>query len=159
MPLSESETTEAKEAFSLFDRTSSGKIEISELPTVLRSLGYIPSSKALAQMQLDADPTGTGYARLGDFLKQVEKAAAFAQESKQEMTRELYSINEGIRFLLKGQRKADDELVAIEDLKRVLTRTGEQLSEEEATELFRELQTFEGGKVKFSDFVRLLTSI
>lgn len=164
MPLSEPETHEAREAFSLFDRDSSGKMDIAELPTVLRSLGYIPSASALKEMQNDADPNNSGYAKVGDFLRQVEKAAAVAQTSKQEALKQLPWLKDGIRFFMRGESlksvwEKEEDFVSVADLKRAMTRTGEQLSEEEVNELFRELQTYDGEKVRFADFVKLLTSI
>ena len=49
--------SELREAFSLFDRDSSGSIHTAQLGTVMRSLGHNPSDSELQEMcsQIDAD--------------------------------------------------------------------------------------------------------
>ena len=161
MPLTEEEVREAREAFTLFDKESSGRILASEIVTVLRSLGHTPPANVIEEMQRDADPYNTGYAKIGDFLRQVEKAVELAKASSVDLSKPW--ISDGIRFLFKGEsakkiRDNTDEYIAVADLKRVLCSTGEKLSAEEAHELIRELQIHDG-KIKFSELVTLLTSI
>ena len=158
MPLTELQTVEAREAFTLFDREGSGGIKTSEISTVLRSLGYTLSSGVLAEMERDADLGKTGFVKIGDFLKQVEKAVALAHASNHEIQRDMPKLLQGIKFFFEKDKK-DTQLVSVSDLKNVLTKLGEKLSDEEVSELFRELQVFPGNKVRFNDLVALLTSI
>ena len=48
--LSEDQLEEAKEAFKLADKTSSGSISVKEVPTVMRALGLDPSDDEIASM-------------------------------------------------------------------------------------------------------------
>ena len=48
--LSEDQLEEAKEAFKLADKTSSGNISVKEVPSVMRALGLDPSDDDIASM-------------------------------------------------------------------------------------------------------------
>ena len=159
--LSEEEVREAREAFTLFDKESSGSILASEIQTVLRSLGHTPPASVIEEMIRDADPYSTGYAKIGDFLRQVERAVELTKASSVDLSKPW--ISEGIRFLFNGDsankiRESPDDFISVADLKRVLCSTGEKLSAEEAHELIRELQ-IKDGRINFSELVTLLTSI
>ncbi len=150
MPLTESQIIEAREAFNLFDRDSSGAIPAAEVVTVLRSLGYPVS----AEVQKDADPEKTGVAKIGDFLRCVEKAAIAAAASTHAAEKQLPDLVKGINLLFGGQ--GSEGLVPVAALKRILMRTGERMSNEEVTDMFRELQIVDE-HIKFKDLVNLLT--
>ena len=155
MPLTESEIAEAKEAFTLFDMDSLGKIQTSKIATALRSLGYTPTASVLAEMEKDADQSKTGYVKLGDFLRQVEKAVVESRTSDTAST--LNGLLQGLDFFFEAKDKED--LVKISDLKHVLAHSGEKIADEELDEFFREFVQYEDGKIKFADFVGILTNI
>jgi calmodulin len=156
MPLSESEIAEAKEAFTLFDVDSLGQIKTEKIATALRSLGYIPTANVLREMEKDADKNKSGYVKLGDFLRQVEKAVS---ESRTGDTAEQFNgLLQGLEYFFQAKGKEND-LVTVKDLKHVLSKSGEKISEEELDELFRELVQTKDGKIKFSDFVAILTNL
>ena len=155
MPLTESEIAEAKEAFTLFDMDSLGKIKTEKIATALRSLGYTPTAAVLAEMEKDADQSNTGYVKLGDFLRQVEKAVAESRTGDTADT--LKGLLQGLDFFFKA--KSADDLVKISDLKHVLARSGEKIADDELDEFFRDFVQYGDGKIKFADFVGLLTNI
>ena len=164
MPLSEEEVREAREAFTLFDRESTGRIMTSEIITVLRSLGHTPPAAVIADMQRDADSQLTGYVKIGDFLRQVERAVELAKATNQDSAKQLPWLSDSVRYLFEGQsakkvREEPDEFISVPGLKRVLCSIGEKLSDEEARELVRELQIHPGNKIKMAELVTLLTSI
>jgi calmodulin len=154
MLLTEVEIAESKEAFTLFDVDSTGQIKTDKIATALRSLGYTPTAAVLAEMETDADKNKTGYVKLGDFLRQVEKAVSESRTG--DMPDQLNGLLQGLDVFFKAKTK--DDLVEISALKLVLSRSGEKISNEELDEFFRDLVQHEG-KIKFAEFVDLLTNI
>ncbi len=186
MSLTDSQLIEAREAFALFDRESSGSIRASEVEMVLRSLGYaVPPN-----VKKDVDPSGSGQAKIGDFLRCVEKAAALSAASNQAASRTIPLLASGANYLFhecsaNGRsrskspgksgpsstspkkdahhphsiRQPNNETVHVDDLKRLLTKSGERLSDDEVKELLRELHIADGKKVHTKDLISLLTSV
>ena len=145
MPLSEEEISEAKEAFTLFDADSSGSIPLDKIATALRSLGYTPAVSVIAEMEKDADPTNSGIVKIGDFLRQVDRAVKEAKGDKSQ----LKWLKEGMEFFW-PEESADAKI-----LKHLLKDCGEKLSSEEIDEFMRELH-IENGQVNFEEFSKLL---
>ena len=156
MPLTEIEISEAKEAFTLFDVESMGQIRTDKIATALRSLGYTPSAVVLAAMEQDADQNKTGWVKLGDFLRQVEKAVGATRTT--DSADQLQGLLEGLNFFF-SETIGPNDLVSVETLKHVLKTSGEKISKDELDEFFRDLVQFAPGQVKFADFVALLTNI
>jgi calmodulin len=134
MSLNDDEIGEAKEAFKLFDRESSGAIDTTKIPTALRSLGFTPSISVIQEMQKDADPENLGTVKMPDFLRQVERAK---KEAKTEQVN-LNEIQHGISYFF-DQNSLNTDSVDAMHLKRLLQTTGEKLSTEEMDEFFKEL--------------------
>lgn len=58
LKLSEEQIQEFKEAFSLFDRDGDGNITVTELGTVMKSLGQNPTENELRDMIGEVDSNG-----------------------------------------------------------------------------------------------------
>ncbi|KAF4674487.1 Calcium binding protein [Perkinsus chesapeaki] len=145
--LTSDQISEAKEAFSMFDRESEGEIPTDELSTVLRSLGYNCTAATLQQMIKDADPDETGKISEETFLRQVSRAEHESIQSSATPA-QLEGLRDGTRFFLGGKsvgeirrlNESGDDSVPADDLLYVLKAMGERLSDEEAAELAREVR-------------------
>jgi hypothetical protein len=63
-PLTDAQTSEAKEAFALFDKDNDGCITTGELGTVMRALGKNPTEAEVRSLIKEVDPDGRGVINL-----------------------------------------------------------------------------------------------
>ena len=71
--LTEEQTAEFKEAFTLFDKDGNGTISTKELETVMTSLGQKPTLAELEMMIKEVDVDGNGEIDFGEFLAMMAK--------------------------------------------------------------------------------------
>ena len=71
--LTEEQTAEFKEAFTLFDKDGDGTISTKELETVMTSLGQKPTLAELEMMIKEVDVDGNGEIDFGEFLTMMAK--------------------------------------------------------------------------------------
>ncbi|XP_047328751.1 probable calcium-binding protein CML18 [Impatiens glandulifera] len=67
---------ELRDAFSLYDRDGNGLISVSELHSVLKSLGEKCSVKDCSRMIRSVDADGDGHVNFEEFKKMMSKAAS-----------------------------------------------------------------------------------
>ena len=71
--LTDEQTAEFKEAFTLFDKDGDGTISTKELETVMTSLGQKPTLAELEMMIKEVDVDGNGEIDFGEFLAMMAK--------------------------------------------------------------------------------------
>ena len=71
--LTEEQIAEFQEAFSLFDKDSSGCITTKVIGTVMRSLGQNPTAAELQEMISQVDADGNGICDFPDFLTMMSR--------------------------------------------------------------------------------------
>ena len=71
--LTDEQTAEFKEAFTLFDKDGDGTISTKELETVMTSLGQKPTLAELEMMIKEVDIDGNGEIDFGEFLTMMAK--------------------------------------------------------------------------------------
>ncbi|KAM9125112.1 calmodulin-like protein 4 isoform 1-T1 [Pangshura tecta] len=143
--LSQDQINEFKECFSLYDKKQQGKINASDLITVMRCLGTSPTPgeverhlqghKIDRKAQLDFSTFLTiMYRQMQQEDPEKEILAALAMTDKQK----------------KG-------FITASELRAKLTRLGEKLSEEEVDDLLREAKIAPNGMVKYEEFIHTIT--
>ena len=65
--ITDEQKREYEEAFSLFDKNNDGTITVSELATVMRSLGSNPTNSELQDMINEVDSDGNGTLEFDEF--------------------------------------------------------------------------------------------
>ncbi|XP_058285449.1 calmodulin-like protein 3 [Hylobates moloch] len=136
--LTEEQITEFKEAFSLFDKDGDGCITTRELGTVMRSLGQNPTEAELRDMMSEIDRDGNGTVDFPEFLGMM--ARKMKDTDNEEEIREAFRVFD----------KDGNGFVSAAELRHVMTRLGEKLSDEEVDEMIRAADTDGDGQHLFS---------
>ncbi|XP_050424821.1 dynein regulatory complex protein 8-like [Adelges cooleyi] len=128
-PLSTSTTTATiADAFDIFDHSGNRTIDVRELGTVLRYLGYVPSQADLRELAVNVeDHEATGTVHLAAFLPYVENA----------ITEYMYQPASASE-LLNAFRALDPEktgTISRECMEAALRHDGEPFEEEEIEEM------------------------
>jgi len=142
--LTEEQIAEFKEAFQIFDKDGDGSITTKELGTVMRSLGQTPSEETLKQMIKEVDVDGSGTIDFIEFLGLMEKKLR---------------DNDTEEDLIDAFRVFDRDangVISLQELKFVMTSSGERLKEEEIDDLIREADINGDGFIDYEDFVRTM---
>ncbi|KAH8321749.1 hypothetical protein KR074_011243, partial [Drosophila pseudoananassae] len=142
--LSESQKSDIKEAFDLFDNECSGFIEVKELKVAIRALGFEPKKEEIKRMIADIDKDGSGRLTFNDFLHLMTVKMA-EKDTKEE--------------ILKAFRLFDDDetgKISFKNLKRVARELGETLSDEELREMIDEADLDNDGEVNQEEFLRIM---
>lgn len=138
--LTEGQISEFKEAFSRFDKDSSGCIITKELGTVMRSLGQDPTEDELKDMINEVDGDGNGTINFPEFLKLMAW--------KMKVTEDELKI--AFQFFEKDQ----NGFISTSELRHVMTNVGEkQLTDKEVDEMIRDAE----GKINYEEFVKIMT--
>ena len=88
--LTEEQTAEFKEAFTLFDKDGDGTISTKELETVMTSLGQKPTLAELEMMIKEVDIDGNGEIDFGEFLTMM--ANKLKETDMEEDIREAFRV-------------------------------------------------------------------
>jgi len=143
-------TKEAKDAFALFDKDSKGTIKTKDLGIVLRSIGFGLSAAQLKTMEQNADPGDLGVVKQQDFLRQLGTAVEYANESKNETRKALKEMATGLGRMFEGKKTADGT-ISIKEFRNALIHIGEKLSEEEFTEMCKNIKVDDSGRMKVDE--------
>lgn len=138
------EINQYKEAFTLFDRDSDGKISSEDLGVLIRSLGQNFSNKDLYRITTENDKDRSGTIELHEFLNLM------AENRK---------VNEDQTNLIKAIKYFDRDNTGAIDLaefKHVLTCVSEKLNKEETDYLVTICKADSNGKFNYNELLKLL---
>ncbi|XP_067134715.1 calmodulin-like [Centruroides vittatus] len=144
--LTEEQISEFREAFSLFDKEGNGTITGKELGTLMRSLGQNPTEAQLKAMIQDLRNSGRDQIDFPLFLELMAK-----------QMREAISEQE-IRDAFKIFDQNNTGYIKVAELRHALTNLGEKLTDEEMDELLRDVEIDNQGRIKYQEFVDMVTS-
>eukprot|EP00252_Welwitschia_mirabilis_P015317 TRINITY_DN33658_c0_g1_i1.p1 TRINITY_DN33658_c0_g1~~TRINITY_DN33658_c0_g1_i1.p1 ORF type:complete len:151 (-),score=17.02 TRINITY_DN33658_c0_g1_i1:188-640(-) len=143
--LTEERISDFKEAFNLFDQDGDGCITTDQLGTVMRSLGKNPTEAEIKEMVREIESNGKTLLDFAEFLNMMAKK-----------TRDVDSEEE-IKNAFRVFDKEGTGYLCTAELRHVLTNLGEKLSDEEVDEMMKEANIDKDGRIKFEDFVSLMT--
>ena len=143
--LSEERIEEFKEAFYLFDRTGGGNIEPYDLGKVMRSLGYNPTETELIDM-IKKIGVESGQIDFKQFL------SLMAPKVHQDDTAK--NIIETFKMI----DSTGNGLISKQELKQVMGYLGENLTDEEISEMMAEADLDGDGMVNCEEFVKMMTA-
>ncbi|KAL2016602.1 hypothetical protein VTK56DRAFT_3259 [Thermocarpiscus australiensis] len=133
-----------KEVFEVFDRDGSGVITADELGHVMRELGLHPSNRELQDLINEADVSGDGALSFDEFLAVMSHSA-----------RELDTEQE----LLNAFRVFDQDgsgSISSEELRSVLESLGEDLTEDEVSEMIKLADRDGDGHIDYCEFASIM---
>jgi len=142
--LTEEQTAEFREAFSLFDRDGDGSITTKELATVIRSLGQNPTEAEIQDMIDEVDADGNGTIDFNEFLDLM------AHKMKE------LDSDEELREAFKVFDKDQNGYISAAELRHVMINLGEKLTEEEVQLMIKEADTDGDGQVNYEEFARMM---
>jgi len=139
-----------KKAFELFDTNHDGKIDGDELTAVLRTLGLEYSQVDVDEMIKKADTNSNGVVEYDEFMVMMQRFSQQPPElaSLDEKTLEAFRV-----FDLDGNGFIDKH-----ELKHVMKRLGENLSDADVDAMFQEADINNDGQIDFNEFRTLLGS-
>lgn len=142
--LTADEEEEIREAFKLFDTDDSGTIDSDELKVAMRAMGFEPRREEVRRMISEADRDGTGTISFDIFQK------VMVQKMQQRDQRE--EANKAFRLF------DDDETgtISLKNLRRVAKELGENMTDEELSEVIEFCDKDGRGEVTADEFCSIL---
>ncbi|KAL5008514.1 hypothetical protein ScPMuIL_014095, partial [Solemya velum] len=130
---------ELTEAFNMFDKDGNGHVTIKELGIVMRILGQKPTDAELRVMINEIDANGSGTIDFQEFLLL--------------MAREMNTtdVEDEFREAFKVFDKDGNGYVSQSELRRVMSKLGERLTDAEVTDMIREADTDGDGHVNYEE--------
>lgn len=135
--LTREQIEEFKEAFELFDKNGDGRVTASELGIVMHSLGHAPTDQELVDMVNEIDEDGNGSIEFDEFVTMMSRKVMDSESDKE--LQEAFQVFD----------KDSDGFISPVELRFVMMNLGEQLSEQEVTDMIREADIDGDGKVNF----------
>lgn len=151
------ENHDMKQAFDLFDKNHDGRISSDELGRVLRTLGHDHSQEEVEDMIKTADTNENGFVEFDEFVammrrwthnSEVEGADGVSTSSSTKSDKQLEAFRV---FDMDGNGYIDKH-----ELRYTMRRLGENLSDEDIKEMFKEADLNGDGLIDYSEFSRLL---
>jgi centrin-3 len=141
--LTKDQLNEIEEAFNIFDDDKSGTIEVSELKTALRAMGFELSKKEIADIVREKDPKGNKSLKKDDFFDVCARLV-----SKRDPLKEIKRL-----FLLFS---SDHEFITKRDLKKIAKELGEEMDDAEIDEMITRFDTDKDGKINEAEFIAIM---
>ncbi|MBA0768219.1 hypothetical protein Gotri_017039 [Gossypium trilobum] len=139
MGLTEDQKNAMKEAFTLFDTDSDGKIAPTELGVLMRSLGGNPTQAQLKEIVAQEKLTAPfDFSRFLGLMEKHLKTESFEQQ---------------LRDAFKVLDKEATGFILVSDLKHILTSVGEKLELTEFDDWIKGVDVGSDGKLKYDDFI------
>ena len=138
---------EYREAFALFDKNGDGTITVTELGTVMRSLGNNPTETELQDMINEVDADGNGTLEFDEFCQLMARQMIDSNQQEEELKQ---------RFAMFD--KDGNGTIDREELRDVMQQLGEKLSEEDIEEMIQDADQNGDGLIDYNEFVRYMTA-
>ncbi|RMZ96257.1 calmodulin-beta-like isoform X1 [Brachionus plicatilis] len=134
-----------EDTFQIFDKDCDGFITLCEIRTVMNSLGFYPGDELIRKSIQDVDYDNSGTVDFEEFIGMMAKF----RKSKQEMDDEL-------REIFKIFDRNQDGFIDSTELKDVLNRLGENITDEEVMEMIKEADVDGDKMVSYNEFRSIL---
>eukprot|EP01015_Nassula_variabilis_P000838 TRINITY_DN10464_c0_g1_i3.p3 TRINITY_DN10464_c0_g1~~TRINITY_DN10464_c0_g1_i3.p3 ORF type:complete len:165 (-),score=55.12 TRINITY_DN10464_c0_g1_i3:85-579(-) len=144
LSMNEAKIAEIKEAFSFFDKDGDGIVSTNNMGLLVRSLNQNPTNDEIENMIKDADPENTGKMDFPEFLRIMEKNMKDVDAEEE--------LLDAFKIFDPGNKGFMDSA----ELRVIVTKMGEQFTEEEAEQMIREADPENTGRVSYDDFIQKL---
>ncbi|CBY11950.1 unnamed protein product [Oikopleura dioica] len=144
--LSQKQIDEFRECFNLYDRKNLNKISTRDVITVMRSLGTYPTKKEIESHFKTYDKKNGDDIEFSTFLNIMHQ-----QLSQENAAKEILAAFKQSDWEKKG-------FVTVQEVRQILTRTGEKLTSRECDLLLRSANVQSNGYIKYDEFVSFITS-
>jgi calmodulin len=162
--LTEQEDAECRECFNLFDRDKDGKISISELGLIMRSLGRAPTELEVKDYMKSIDK-GSGAFDIGGLLdvrpdpfphSHVFILLNFCIQVMARSWKSLQEEEEAILNAFKVFDKDNTGKIDAEELRHIFVTLGDALTQEEVNESLKLANIDSNGKIDYREFAKVL---
>merc|ERR1712046_19707 len=144
--LSADEVQEVKDAFDLFDSDASGSVSVAELVEAMQSLGLEQKNEAVFNMIKEIDTDGSGELEFAEFLEMM--TARLTNKTPRADIERVFKLFDNDRT---GE-------ISLDNLKRVASELGEEISNEELQEMAQRNDVDKDGAWTLDDFYAVMTS-
>ena len=144
---SEQQIEEFREAFSYFDKDGDGQITVSELETVMLSLGMLPTEQDAIEIIKEMDSDGNGVIDFAEFLTLMDRKTMF------------WDGDEDIKEAFRLFDKDGNGFISATELYKVMVSLGEEVTENEVEAMIKEADLDGDGQINYQEFVTIMTSI
>ncbi|CAF0891989.1 unnamed protein product [Adineta steineri] len=143
---SEDQIAVFEESFSLLDRDGDGTISNSEIRSLMNSLGYSPSHEDISSVISKVDIDGNGSVDFDEFLIMMQRRKSTGGSGTELL--KVFNVFD----------KNKDGFIDKNELYDMLLRLGEQVTEEDVTEMIEEADCLDNdGKVSYEEFKAILS--
>jgi len=124
---------------------SDGNISVMELGIVMRNMGQNPTEAELKQMISEVDADGNGLIDFAEFVTLM--ARKMNNTDKDAEIKEAFNV-----FDKDGSGK-----ISKDELRSIMKSLGEDLTDEEITQMIQEADTNGDGEIDYEEFLRMLS--
>ncbi|KAK3087738.1 hypothetical protein FSP39_010002 [Pinctada imbricata] len=131
--------SEIQRSFRVLDTDKNGRLSVNELINGLRVIGLNPTQREAKQLIEEVDKSGTGFLLYEDYEKIM-----IDQMKNRDKEEELFT-----QAFKKFDRDGNG-IIDFKELKFILCRTGDKLTDEEVDEFFQEADQNHDGKINYT---------
>eukprot|EP01099_Mayorella_cantabrigiensis_P002306 TRINITY_DN2016_c0_g1_i1.p1 TRINITY_DN2016_c0_g1~~TRINITY_DN2016_c0_g1_i1.p1 ORF type:complete len:149 (-),score=44.36 TRINITY_DN2016_c0_g1_i1:269-715(-) len=133
-----------RQAFALFDKDGSGSISLSEIGTVLSSLGHTPTQEELKDLLGDLDSDGNGEISFEEFLEMMSRKAPAGSEEEE------------LRTAFQAFDQNGDGYISELELRDLLLTLGENVTDAEVKRILKQADQDGDGRINFAEFCKMM---
>ncbi|KAK6167458.1 hypothetical protein SNE40_021482 [Patella caerulea] len=134
-----------KEVFDLFDTNKDGHICTTELGKVLRGLDLNPTEKELDEIRDQLDTNKNKVIEFDEFVGLMKKKQRTREDEQNDMLRAFKIVD-----------RDSNNFIDKYELKRLMTKLGEALTEEQVDLMIKVGDLNRDGKIDYNEFVKFL---
>ncbi|GAA5809592.1 hypothetical protein MFLAVUS_003003 [Mucor flavus] len=172
--VSDEELKSLREAFNLYDKDKNGAINLQEFADIVKSLEIVTDEKKIQSLVKEVDSNQDGQIDFNEFVNAMTSLLGSTQQDNSLRKWSTYPIggddkkektytrrmskheSDELRLCFEKFDKNGDGQISVNELKEVMDRLGEKLSENELNEMMNDADTNKDGFIDFEEFKALI---